>query len=157
MERSGVIMDRSGLKMERSVFEIEPSRSETEPSNSGMEPSSSEASTYLKADGELLGIEGAQIAPPDPGIVPDMKVTLATGGFPQLEVPKGQFDGFDFWMAIGSAPEQLGGFSTMRRYIQQVTLPPAGQAVIYTYRAQYRYRGASFGQKSLPVPITLRS
>lgn len=43
---------------------------------------------YDKADGDLLGIEGAAIAPPDPMTSPDLKVTVDPGGMPQLEVTK---------------------------------------------------------------------
>ena len=111
---------------------------------------------YDKADGVLLAIEGAEIPAPDPSVVPPLEVTTGTGGFPQLEAPKGQFDGFDFWFAIDGGAEQPGTFSTKRRYIHQLPLPPAGQSVLVTYRAQYRFKGAPFGQKSLPVSISVR-
>lgn len=111
---------------------------------------------YDPADGVLLAIEGAEIPPPATSIVPPLEVSIGTGGFPQLEVPKGQFDGFDFWFQIDAGAEQAGTFSTKRRYIHQLPLPPAGQSILVTYRAQYRYKGAPFGQKSLPVSVSVR-
>ena len=110
------------------------------------------AVNYDKADGDLLGIEGAQIPPPDPATVPLLKVTIGTGGVPQLEVSKGVFDGFDFCFKIGDGPVQNGPFVSTRRYLHPITLPGPGQAALYSYQAQYRYKGQPFGQKSMWVP-----
>ena len=106
------------------------------------------AQVYEKADGDLLGIEGAAIAPPDPMTSPPLKVTVGPGGMPQLEVPKGQFDGFDFQFKIGDGPVQNGPFVSTRRYVHVITLPGPGVAALYSYSAQYRYKGQPFGQKS---------
>ena len=103
---------------------------------------------YEKADGDLLGIEGAAIAPPDPMTAPALKVSGGPGGLPQLEAPKGQFDGFDFQFKVGDGPVQQGTFVSTRRYTHTVTLPGPGQAVLYSYCARYRYKGQPFGQHS---------
>ena len=107
---------------------------------------------YLKADGDLLGIEGAEIPPPNLGIIAPLKVGPGPSGLPQLEVPKGVFEGFDFWFKIGEGAAQYGGFASTRRYVHAITLPGPGVAVLYSYQAQYRYKGQPFGQKSMWVP-----
>ena len=103
---------------------------------------------YQKSDGDLLHIEGAVLPPPDPGIVPPLKITDGPGGLPQLEAPKGVFDGFDFQFKIGDGPAQPGPFVSTRRFVHQITLPGPGVAQLYSYQAQYRYKGQPFGQKS---------
>ena len=107
---------------------------------------------YQVADGDLLGIEGTEIQPPSPDTVPALKLSTGPGGLPQLEVPKGVFDGFDFQFTVGGGPVQTGPFVSTRRYVHVVTLPAAGQAAVYSYCAQYRYKGPPFGQKSMWVP-----
>jgi len=59
------------------------------------------ASNYEKADGDLLGIEGAALQPPDRSSCPPSRSRWVPGGMPQLEVPKGVFDGFDFQYKVG--------------------------------------------------------
>lgn len=110
---------------------------------------------YEKADGDLLGIEGAEIPPPSGDVVPPLKVTMGPGGKPQLEVVKGVFDGFDFQFKVGDGAPQAGTFVSKRRYVHEITLPPAGQAVLYSYCARYRYKGEPFGQHSLWVSIAV--
>jgi hypothetical protein len=39
-----------------------------------------------------------------------------------------------------------------RRYVHVVVLPGPGVAALYSYQAQYRYKGQPFGQKSPWVP-----
>lgn len=103
---------------------------------------------YEKADGDLLGIEGAAILPPEPSVVPVLKVTTGTGGLPELDVVKGQFDGYDFQFKVGDGPVQQGTFVSKRHYLHNITLPGPGVAVLYSYCAQYRYKGEPFGQHS---------
>lgn len=110
---------------------------------------------YEKADGDLLGIEGAEIPPPDPMSAPDLKMSVGPGGLPQLEVPKKQFDGFDFQFKVNDGAVQQGPFVSTRRYVHVITLPPSGQAAMYSYRAQYRYKGVAFGQWSAWVDISV--
>jgi hypothetical protein len=111
---------------------------------------------YEKADGDLLKIEGAEIPPPSVDTVPVLKVTAGPGGVPQLEVPKGVFDGYDVQFKIGEGAVQPGMFSTKRKWVHEITLPPAGTAVVYSYRVQYRYKGQPFGQYSPWVSISVR-
>lgn len=111
---------------------------------------------YLKSDGDILGIEGAEMPPPDPlGVVP-LKVTIGTGGLPQLEVPKVPFDGFDFEFTVNGGAVQQGTFVSTRRFLHQITLPAAGVSALYTYRARRRYKGQAFGQWSAWVPVAVK-
>ena len=110
---------------------------------------------YSEADGDLLGIEGAERQPPSPAVVPALKVTTGPGGWPQLALPKGQFDGYDCQFKIGDGAGQTGPFVSTRRFVHQITLPAPGQAVVYNYCAQYRYQGQPFGQKSAWVNHTI--
>lgn len=103
---------------------------------------------YLKSDGDLLHIEGAEILPPQQTIVPDLKLVRGPQGCPTLEVPRGVFDGYDFTYKLGSGAEQSGGFVNMRRYVHAIPMPPAGTAVVYMAQVQYRYKGQPFGQVS---------
>ncbi len=59
--------------------------------------------------------------------------------------------------AVGGVAFRLGGFSTTRRYVHQIGLPPTGSSRVLNYRVQYRYRSVPFGQKSNWVTFTSRS
>ena len=87
--------------------------------------------------------------------MPPLKVTIVSGGLPELDVPKGAFDGYDYWVATNGGAEVAGTFSTTRKHVHQMTLPAAGASVLLTFRVQYRYKGESFGQKSAPISVTV--
>ena len=70
-------------------------------------------------------------------------------------MPKGVFDGYDYWVATNGGAEVAGTFSTTRKHVHQMTLPAAGASVLLTFRVQYRYKGESFGQKSAPISVTV--
>jgi hypothetical protein len=110
---------------------------------------------YEKADGDLLGIEGAEIPPPEPSVSPNLKVTIGTGGVPELDAVRGVFDGYDFQFKIGDGAVQQGPFVNKRHFLHVITLPPPGQAVVVSYCAQFRYKGVPFGQHSAWVVISV--
>ncbi len=103
---------------------------------------------YLKTDGELLRIEGAEIPAPQQSVVPELKLSRGTQGCPVIEVPRGLFDGYNFTYKIGTGAEQSGGFVNTRRYVHAIAMPPAGTAIVYCAQVQYRYKGQPFGQMS---------
>ena len=107
-----------------------------------------DATDYIKGEGTTLGIEGAEIPPPDPGIIPNLKVENGTGGNPQLDCPKGQFDGIDVHFTVNDGPAQYLGFINLRRWVHVVPPPAPNTSALYKYQAQYRYKGEPFGQKS---------
>ncbi len=107
-----------------------------------------DATDYLKAEGIQLGIEGAEIPPPDPGIIPNLKVDNGTGGNPQIDCPKLQFDGIDVHYTLNDGPITYLGFINLRRWVHQVPPPAPNTSALYKYQAQYRCKGEPFGQKS---------
>ena len=107
-----------------------------------------DATDYIKGEGTTLGIEGAQIPPPDGNIIPNLKVEPGTGGNPQIDCPKLQFDGIDVHYTVNDGPAQYLGFINLRRWVHQVPAPAPNTSALYKYQAQYRYKGQPFGQKS---------
>ena len=111
---------------------------------------------YDPADGVLLGIEGAEIAPPAMTIVPVVLSDLFHSGHPGLTCKKGVFDGYSVWLTRPGQAKKLIGFSTSRHYEVGEPLPAAGTAEIWIFEVQYRYKGAAFGQVSQPLDLTVR-
>lgn len=111
---------------------------------------------YDEADGVLLKIVGAEVPPPDPEIVPEVKSRLAPNGCPMTIVKKSPFQGYTVWVARGSGTSVEVGFSSSREFIIPLALPAAGVAEVWTIQVQYRYRNAPFGMKSLPLVLTVR-
>jgi hypothetical protein len=113
------------------------------------------AENYDPADGVLLGIEGGEIQPPDPQILPLLTGEMV-GGKPELTCRKGDFQGYTVWLARpGQARRQIG-FSTARRYVVEEPLPAPGTAEVWVFEVQYRYKDAPFGQVSQPFHLTVR-
>ncbi|MEQ1862843.1 MAG: hypothetical protein ABMA13_23220 [Chthoniobacteraceae bacterium] len=111
---------------------------------------------YDVPDGLLLKIEGAEIPPPDMGIVPEVDWEMAASGRPILIVKKGVFQGYTVWVARGAGAMTETGFSTTRKFEVPLPLPAAGQAEIWKVQVQYRYQNQPFGQKSQTVEIPVR-
>lgn len=111
---------------------------------------------YEVADGNLLGIEGAEIPPPDQAIVPVVTGDLFHSGHPELTCKKGVFQGFNVWLTRPAQARKLLGFSTGRRYAVTEPLPAAGTAEVWTFDVQYHYKNAPFGQISQPLQLTVR-
>ena len=111
---------------------------------------------YEVADGELLGIEGAEIPPPDPSVAPVLTGDLFHSGHPELSCKKGVFQGYTVWMTRPGQPKRQICFSTGRRCTVTEPLPAPGTAEIWVFEAQYRYKDAPFGQISQPLELTVR-
>lgn len=112
--------------------------------------------TYEVADGDLLGIEGAEIPTPEQSIVPVVTGDLFHSGHPELTCKKGCFQGYTVWLTRPSGPRREIGFSTARRYNVMEPLPAAGTAEVWTFEVQYRFKDAPFGQMSQPMELTVR-
>ena len=112
--------------------------------------------TYEVADGDLLGIEGAVILPPDQSIVPVVTGELFHSGQPELTCRKGCFQGYTVWLSRPGVPRREIGFSTGRRFAVGEPLPAPGLAEVWTFEVQYRYKDAPFGQISQPLELTVR-
>lgn len=111
---------------------------------------------YDPSDGILLKIVGAEVPPPDPEIVPQVRHRLSPSGRPLLSVKRGQFQGYTVFVARGGAPAVEVGFSTARSYEIPLPLPATGTAEIWTIQVQYRYRNEPFGHRSLPLILSVQ-
>ncbi|MEO6871427.1 MAG: hypothetical protein ABI233_04310 [Chthoniobacterales bacterium] len=114
------------------------------------------AGNYLIADGVLLGIEGSEIAPPDPTTVPKLSGEIFTSGHPELTCRKGVFQGYEVWLTRPGVAKKSIGFSTARRFNVNEAMPAAGTAEVWTFEVQYRYKDAPFGQFSQPLNLNVR-
>lgn len=115
------------------------------------------AANYDVADGQQLGIEGAEIPPPDPATnIPVLTGDLYSSGHPELTCRKGQFQGYTVWLTRPGQGKKQTGFATTRRFVVEEPLPAAGTAEVWVFEAQYRYQNAPFGQVSQPLNLTVR-
>ena len=115
-----------------------------------------DATNYEVADGELLGIEGAEIPAPQPSIVPVVTGDLTHSGCPELTCKKGVFQGYNVWLTRPGQAKKLLGFSMSRHYPCTEPLPAPGLAEVWTFEVQYHYQNAPFGQISQPLELTVR-
>ena len=111
---------------------------------------------YDEADGILLKIVGAEVPPPDPQIVPEVKWEYGPGGHPVIIVRKTPFQGYKVLAAVGPAPLTEIGFSTTRKFELPLPMPAPGQAAVWRVQVQYRYQNAPFGQMSQIIEIPVR-
>ena len=112
---------------------------------------------YDTADGQLLGIEGSEVLPPNPATtVPHLTGEIFTSGKPEISAKKGVFQGYEVFLTRPTQPRKSIGFSTGRRFIVDEPLPAAGMAEVWTFDAQYRYQNAAFGLVSQPLSLTVR-
>ena len=115
-----------------------------------------DAANYEISDGELLGIEGAEIPAPLPSIVPVLTGDLFHSGHPELTCKKGVFQGYTVWLTRPAQARKQIGFSTGRRFTVTEPLPAPGLAEVWTFEVQYRFQDAPFGQISQPLELTVR-
>ncbi len=109
-----------------------------------------------EADGILLKIVGAEVAPPDPDIVPEVKFKYSPSGRPILIVKKMDFQGYTVFVARGAGAMTEIGFSTTREYEINLPLPAQGQFETWQVQVQYRYQNEPFGNKSQVIDIPVK-
>ena len=126
---------------------------------------------YTVADGQDMGLEGAEITPPDASTLsPVLKVETGTGGFPVIKWNKpAGVAGIHLYVKRGSGtaspsfgpgPIPAGGFAylasdTEPDYVDTTPLPAAGQSEQRSYIAIYFDNDSHFGQWSNEVKITV--
>ncbi len=113
---------------------------------------------YDPADGELLGLEGAEATLPDAATTkPDLtKSRMASGGRAEVVWVKGPFTGIKIEVDRGDAQGvRFLAVDTEPDYIDSVR-PAAGQTAIYKYRAIYLLGDEEYGQWSDWVELTMR-
>lgn len=114
------------------------------------------SSVYVVSDGEALGIEGTQVAPPSSSTKPLLTGDVSGSGEPILTCKKGVFQGFEVFLTRPGQAKKSVGFSTGRHFTVAEPLPAAGTAEVWTFEVQYRYQGDPFGLRSDPLPLTVR-
>jgi len=110
---------------------------------------------YTVADGNDLGIEGAEVAARGGDIQPQISVRLVNGGHPEIVWTKGSFDGIDIYVNRGNTGWAFLATDTYPNYIDTAALPASGQTALWQYKAIYRSDDDQEGQYSNPVSITV--
>jgi hypothetical protein len=112
---------------------------------------------YDVTDGQLLGIEGAEMpVPSGPTTTPQVTGEITSSGEPELTCKKGVFQGYTVWLTRPSQPRKQIGFSSSRHFLVGEPLPAAGTAEIWIFEVQYRYQNEPFGQVSQQLSLTVR-
>ncbi len=111
---------------------------------------------YTTADGNDLGIEGAQAQAADPATTkPVIKAVLAAGGHPQVQWKKLAFTALKIQVDRGSGAWADLITDLEPHFTDTFALAP-GTAAVWKYRAIYLQGDATFGQWSDPVSIAVQ-
>jgi hypothetical protein len=111
---------------------------------------------YTTADGNDLGIEGADIAATDLiNAKPAIELRLVQGGKPELLWSKGFFDGIDIWVDRGNGTWVFLATDTYPDYLDTFMLPTTGQPALWKYKAIYRFGDDVVGLWSDVVSIAV--
>lgn len=109
---------------------------------------------YDVADGDLLGIEGALIPPPEAATTkPVLKSKIVTGGCPELGVKMSPFKSWELWADFGSGTFALYQVALKSKLLCEHALPPAGQSAVWRFKAIYRDGNSQFGQFSDVITV----
>lgn len=110
---------------------------------------------YATADGDLLGLEGAEIAEPDPSTTkPLLKAILASGGLVEIQWKKSGFTGIRLEVDRGNGQFAFLDIDTKPHYTDPAR-PAAGATVLWKYRAIYLKGDQVFGQWSDVVSLAV--
>ena len=111
---------------------------------------------YDVADGELLGIEGPKVPPPDAATTkPRLKVKIVTGGAPELGVKLSPFRSWELWADFGTGTFAMVQVALRSKLLCEHALPAAGQSAVWKFKAIFRDGNAHFGQFSDVLPVTV--
>ena len=114
------------------------------------------ATNYEVSDGEALGIEGPQIAAPDPATTkPTIKVVLVSGGQKEVQWKKLTFTAIKLEVDRGNGVFGFLATDSVPHYIDTLALAP-GTAAVWRYRAIYLMGDEVFGQWSDVVSIAVQ-
>ncbi len=110
---------------------------------------------YTVADGNDLGLEGAEVIPDDMATIkPVIDVRLVNGGQPEIIWKKKSADGIDIYVDRGTGSFQYLATDTVPNYIDTFTLA-SGTAAVWKYRCIYRLDDTQAGQWSDTVSVTV--
>ena len=113
---------------------------------------------YAVSDGQDMGLEGAAMPAPAPGVVaPDLSRSRpASGGFNEIVWKKLGYSALKIMVDRGDGKgEVFLAIDSVPNYIDTVK-PAPGASATYTYHAIYMMGDQEFGQWSQPLEMTLR-
>ena len=112
--------------------------------------------TYDTADGEMLGIEGSEVPPPDPATTkPTLTAKIVTDGAPELRVKLSPFSSWELWADFGTGTFAMVQVALHSKVLCNHALPAAGQSAVWKFKAIYREGNSHFGQFSDVVQVTV--
>ena len=110
---------------------------------------------YAVADGNILGLEGAEIPEADPSTTkPALKLVITTGGKVEVQWKKSGFTGVRIEVDRGNGQWVFLDIDTKPHYTDE-TRPATGTTVLWKYRAIYLKGDQVFGQWSDVVSIAV--
>jgi len=112
-------------------------------------------STYTIADGNDLGIEGAQVIIDLQQMKPVIKLQLIAGGKPEVVWSKQGMDGIEIYVDRATGTFALLAFDTHPDYTDTAALPATGTSAVWRYKAIYRHGDVEVGLWSDVVSITV--
>jgi len=112
-------------------------------------------STYTIADGNDLGIEGAQIIMDLQQMKPVIKLQLIAGGKPEVQWTKQGMDGIEIYVDRATGIFAQLAFDTHPNYTDSAPLPATGTSAVWKYKAIYRHGDVEVGLWSDLVNITV--
>ena len=110
---------------------------------------------YSVSDGTDLDLEGAEIDVAPENEKPLITLSLVSGGHVNIDWAKGNMDGIDIYKDGGDGIFTFLAVDTFPGYIDNSTLPAAGQSALWRYKAIYRYHDEQVGEWSDVVSITV--
>jgi len=111
--------------------------------------------SYTLADGQDLGIEGAEDVIDLPNMKPVLEVTL-TAGRPRIDWEKQGMDAIEIHVSRAPAdPFTFLAIDTIPDYDDTAALPAPGQSAVWKYKAIYRFGDERVGQWSDEVSIVV--
>jgi hypothetical protein len=109
---------------------------------------------YTVADGNDLGIEGAEDSTNPQTMQPSISLRLVSGGHPEVVWQKHGMDGVEIWSDHGTGTFTMLAVDTVPNYTDTTALP-AGTAQLWKYKAIYRLTDEQVGLWSDVVSITV--
>jgi hypothetical protein len=112
-------------------------------------------STYTIADGNDLGIEGAEDVTNVQQMKPLVSLHLIAGGKPEIKWTKQGMDGIEIYVDRGANTWAMLAYDTYPDYTDTTPLPASGTSAVWKYKAIYRYNDEQAGLWSDVVSITV--
>jgi len=110
---------------------------------------------YTVADGNDLGIEGAEITIDLQSKKPVITIRLVDGGKPELVWQKSGMDGIEIFVDRGDGRWQFLAIDTYPNYIDTTPLSDTVSSAVWNYKCIYRYDDAQTGQWSDVATVTV--